>query len=124
MHSSLVVSLILSLSVTLSCFTCLYGSSKNDRYPNYITYELSGGRLGDNIIAYLHAKWLSHVHGIALLYKPFQYSSDLSLSQTDLSITDIDISSCITLKYRKEMPLIGFGTLFLTQWVVCMQLIY
>jgi hypothetical protein len=39
-----------------------------------ITYTFSGGRFGDNLIAYMHAKWLSCYYGIPLLYKPFPYS--------------------------------------------------
>lgn len=41
---------------------------------NALTYELSGGRLGDNLIAYLHAKWISYKHSIPLVFLPFPYS--------------------------------------------------
>lgn len=44
-----------------------------------VTYELSGGRFGDNLLAYCHAKWISYKYNIPLLYKPFEYSDQLSM---------------------------------------------
>jgi|SRR5579862_5434200 len=44
-----------------------------------VTYDFSGGRLGDNLIGYLHAKWLSYQYQIPLVYKPFRYSSELMM---------------------------------------------
>ncbi|MEX0940421.1 MAG: hypothetical protein WDZ41_03605 [Candidatus Babeliales bacterium] len=48
-----------------------------------ITYEFSGGRFGDNLLAYLHAKWLSFQYKIPLLYKNFQYSDQLMLHKIE-----------------------------------------
>ncbi len=50
---------------------------------SYITYSKSGGRFGDNLLAYLHAKWLSHRYEIPLLYQPFSYSSELILDERE-----------------------------------------
>lgn len=50
---------------------------------NYLTYEYFGGRFGDNLMAYLHAKWLSFQSKIPLLYKPFPYSSELVLDDVE-----------------------------------------
>lgn len=44
-----------------------------------VTYDFSGGRFGDNLLAYLHAKWISHEYNIPLLYKPFKYSDCLQM---------------------------------------------
>lgn len=44
-----------------------------------ITYEFSGGRFGDNLAAYAHAKWLSYKTGIPLYYRPFKYSDKLAM---------------------------------------------
>lgn len=49
---------------------------------SYVSYELSGGRLGDNLLAYLHAKWLSYRYKVPLFYKPFPFASELVLSET------------------------------------------
>lgn len=50
----------------------------------YISYSKSGGRFGDNLLAYLHAKWLSYQYGIPLLYQPFAYSSELTLDEKEI----------------------------------------
>lgn len=42
-----------------------------------VTYTFSGGRLGDNLISYCHAKWISYKYQIPLLYRPFAYSDQL-----------------------------------------------
>lgn len=44
-----------------------------------VTYELSPGRFGDNLLSYIHAKWISYTYDIPLLYKPFIYSDKLRL---------------------------------------------
>lgn len=51
---------------------------------NSVTYTLSGGRLGDNLLAYLHAKWFQYMarsNGINMVMynKPFPYSDQLAL---------------------------------------------
>ncbi|HEV2916651.1 MAG TPA: hypothetical protein VGW78_02790 [Candidatus Babeliales bacterium] len=45
--------------------------------PYAITYELNGGRLGDNIQSFSQAFWLSYMHDIPLLFQPFEYSNQL-----------------------------------------------
>jgi hypothetical protein len=47
--------------------------------PSLITYECPTGRLGDQIIAYVKAKWLSHKYKITFLYQPFPGSEKLKL---------------------------------------------
>lgn len=49
-------------------FLCYSGPSRKA-----ITYHL-GSRLGDNLLDYTHAKWISYKWGIPLLYNPFEYS--------------------------------------------------
>ncbi len=48
-----------------------------------ITYNIYGGRFGDNLLAYMHAKWFSLQYDIPLLYRPFHYSKDLALERYD-----------------------------------------
>ncbi|NDD58753.1 MAG: hypothetical protein EBZ47_05820 [Chlamydiae bacterium] len=50
---------------------------------NYLTYH-GGGRFGDRLIAYMHAKWLSYKYNIPMLYIPFAYSDDLILDDIEL----------------------------------------
>ncbi|HEY2810843.1 MAG TPA: hypothetical protein VGJ00_05600 [Rhabdochlamydiaceae bacterium] len=48
-----------------------------------VTYEIQGGRLGDQLIAYMHAKWIAYRYHITLLYKPFQYSNEFVLDAVE-----------------------------------------
>lgn len=48
-----------------------------------VTYSFSGGRFGDNLVAYLHAKWISYKYNIPLLYVPFPYSDHLVLDDVE-----------------------------------------
>lgn len=58
--------------------------AEEDPQPNIgITYNFSGGRLGDNLLAYIHAKYISHVFHIPLLYKPFQFSDQLVMDKVE-----------------------------------------
>jgi len=52
--------------------SAMYGTSA-------VTYNFSGGRFGDDLISYCHAKWISFKYDIPLLYKPFRYSDQLVL---------------------------------------------
>lgn len=63
-----------------------------DLTPAGITYEFSGGRFGDNLAAYSHAKWLSYKTGIPLYYRPFKYSDQLVLHYQEQHL-DVHISS-------------------------------
>lgn len=60
----------------LPCFTLLATDFA-------VTYEFSGGRLGDNLLSYLHAKWFSFQRNIPLIYRPFLYSSELVLDDVE-----------------------------------------
>jgi hypothetical protein len=50
-----------------------------------VTYGTVDGRLGDALVAYMRAKWLSYRYGIPLLYRPFPYSDQLKLHTKELS---------------------------------------
>ncbi len=61
-----------------------------------VTYTLSGGRFGDNLISYCHAKWFSYKHAIPLAYIPFNYSNMLKLHQQEMPL------SAFSLGYFKQ----------------------
>jgi hypothetical protein len=48
-----------------------------------VTYDVPGGRFGDQLIVYMHAKWIAYRYDIPLLYKPFSYSSELVLDEKE-----------------------------------------
>lgn len=51
--------------------------------PSAVTYTFSGGRFGDNLVAYLHAKWISYKYKIPLKYKPFPFSDQLMMHELE-----------------------------------------
>lgn len=50
----------------------------------YITYTFSGGRFGDCLMCYLHAKWLSYEFDLPLVYQPFSLSDQLVLDDNEI----------------------------------------
>ncbi len=48
-------------------------------FSSSVTYNFSGGRFGDNLVAYCHARWLSYKFGLNFLYRPFEYSDQLKM---------------------------------------------
>ena len=52
-----------------------------DPYINHVSYRLSGGRFGDNLLAYMHAKWVSYRYEIPLVYHDFPYAKELMLEE-------------------------------------------
>lgn len=59
-----------------------------------VTYQLSGGRFGDNLAAYLHAKWLAREKNIPLTYRPFPFSSLLTMDEQAGSFPDQEPLVC------------------------------
>lgn len=54
--------------------------------PAAVTYEFSLGRFGDNVMSYLHAKWISFQYKIPILYRPFKYSDQLVLHYKEMDL--------------------------------------
>src|SRR3990167_1085814 len=52
--------------------------------PAAVTYDFSGGRFGDCIMCYLHAKWISFKYKIPIIFKPFKYSDKLVMHYKEL----------------------------------------
>ena len=65
---------------------------------NKVTYRLSGGRFGDNLLAYMHAKWVSYRYGMPLIYQDFPYAEELMLEKYEEK-TD---PSCLKQKIFKQ----------------------
>lgn len=77
----------------------------------YVTYDFSGGRLGDCLITYLHAKWFSYKQGIPLAYQPFAYSSFLKMHDLEKHSRLLHISS--------RVPLSKWSLFSKLPWVSC-----
>ncbi len=80
---------------------------KVPKNPSAVTYTFSGGRFGDNLVAYLHAKWISYKYNMPLLYIPFQYSDQLAMDELEKHFSSLDINTAfkyhITLK-KGDIP--------------------
>lgn len=70
-----------------------------------VTYTFSGGRFGDNLLAYMHAKWVSVRYGIPLLYKPFPHSESLNMDMLEPRYQEM-----FSLHYVKKV-ILGRGSL-------------
>lgn len=66
-------------------FTAYLNASSQIPLKTAVTYELAPGRFGDNLLSYIHAKWISYTYDIPLLYRPFSYSDQLELHDIELS---------------------------------------
>ncbi len=60
---------------------------------NAVTYEFSNGRFGDNLISYIHGRWIAYKYGIELLYRPFPYSDQLQLHKMHNQFDDLQINT-------------------------------
>lgn len=62
---------------------------------SYVTYEIPSERLGDKLIAYLHAKWLSYKYNLPLLYRPFKYSDKFVFSRSEMPFEQANFETVI-----------------------------
>ena len=46
-----------------------------------VTYRLNGNRLGDNLMAYAHARYLALLNNVPFYYQDFQYSNQLYMHE-------------------------------------------
>lgn len=53
--------------------------------PLYVSYTPTGGRFGEQLQGYLHAKWIAYRYRTLLLYTPFSYSEHLRLDDLEES---------------------------------------
>lgn len=77
-------------------FLQLHNPAQEFNFSNYqhlpkptesmISYTYSGGRFGDCLLSYLHAKWLEHKYQLPLAYTPFEYSHELQMHRTEKQI--------------------------------------
>lgn len=61
-----------------------YKTMLNIHNSSAITYRLNRGRLGDHLLTYIKAKYLSLKYNLPLLYKPFIHSNLFKLSTKEL----------------------------------------
>lgn len=80
----IVTSFLFVFFSTYLCANARFAFQKTPRtHQKAITYALSGGRFGDNLLAYLEARWLAYKYNCFFLYAPFPYSDQLMLHEND-----------------------------------------
>ena len=62
---------------------CLLKTPINNCISAIATYKPANGRLGDNIINYCKAKWISYTYNIPLFYCPFKHSDTLMIHEVE-----------------------------------------
>lgn len=61
----------------------------------YLIYGLCS-RMGDNLISYMHSKFLSYKYDVPLIYRPFNHSHNFEFSDSELKIHQIKNFKLIT----------------------------
>lgn len=73
----------MSLKKIILLFLLVLNISETCFAKSAVSYTFSGGRFGDCLIAYCHAYWISYTLDLDFLYRPFKYSDQLLMDQTD-----------------------------------------
>ena len=66
-----------------------------------VSYQFNGGRFGDQLVTYVHARWVAYKFNLPLLYKRFDYSDQLmvdSMHQQKYERPTISISAQVRYK--------------------------
>lgn len=66
--------------LSLLCSPGFAAAFDPSRPADAVSYPYHAGRLGDNLICYLHAKWFAYQNKIPFLYRTFPYSSEFAFS--------------------------------------------
>lgn len=81
-----------------------------------ITYHIQKqGRLGDHILDYTHAKWISYKTGVPLLFRPFAYSDQFAFHYSEEMLTperQATFSNQIVIKNLSEVTNDNDNTLY------------
>lgn len=70
---------------------------------NPVSYTLSGGRFGDNLIAYFHAKWIAYKYGLPFLYLPFPFSDQLIMNERDQRLDAYSFPNRVYINDEKQI---------------------
>lgn len=68
--------------------TSLSYAEELEYHPSAVTYQLLGGRFGDNLVSYLHGKWISYKYNVPLFYNPFPHADKLHLHNVEKKMTN------------------------------------
>lgn len=97
--------------IAAAAVSLLFGSSPLLAREQYVTYDFSGGRLGDCLLTYLHAKWFSYTNQIPLYYQPFEYSWAFKLHELE--------ENSQAVRHISRVPLSKWSLFSKLPWVSC-----
>lgn len=78
-----------------------------------VTYGLSGGRLGDNLLSYLHARWIAYCNHLPLIIKHFPMDEEFALAYEDAPLLKEPI---IEIPYFPEPSMKNNNPPFFVDW--------
>jgi hypothetical protein len=87
----MIIPALLFVAASSVCFCGnLLGTAMTSEAPHPLprgayTYEVSSGSLGDHLLCYARARWLSYRHQIPLIVKPFPFSDHLRVAEGGLT---------------------------------------
>lgn len=69
--------------ISINLFSIESSASAKLQIGSIVTNGLAKGRLGDQLISYMHAKWVAYKYNLPFYYKPFAYSDQLVLDDLE-----------------------------------------
>jgi hypothetical protein len=84
-----------------------------------VAYELDGGRVGDSLISYFHAKWIAMEYGLPFLYRPFPDSESFYLADHDQQLSDYPsdkFQDMVTISRKEDVAKTSPGTLIVVPY--------
>jgi hypothetical protein len=93
---SLLTATLIGLFIFSTFILC---ASSENSLKHGVTYSFSGGRFGDELLCYLHAKWIAYREQLPLFYKPFRYSTQLKLHFAEIHYDSVrNLGRCFSLE--------------------------
>lgn len=71
-----------------------FSSMQSQSAVTYLNQNEWGGRLGDQLMMYIKAKWVAFQYKLPLLYKPFNYSDQLAMHLNEQHLTEDIEKNC------------------------------
>src|SRR5579872_6078872 len=99
-------------------FLTHYLMQSNQLQSNAITYELNGGRFGDNLLSYSRAKWISYLYDIPLQIFPFPYADQLMLYENERMLCLDQFNHVVRLNKISDILKDKISTLYINHWRV------
>ena len=88
-----------------------------DASQSAVTYDLNGGRVGDSLISYFHAKWIAMEYRLPFLYKPFPDSEVFRLSDEDQALeAHLPFQHVVTISKKEDVEQVAPSTLIVVPY--------